>query len=157
MAIDINDFPDKLKQALEKALNDATSTQNLDRIAKKLAEQIKIRTRLGMGLSQAGGEPTKLKPLTDPYKKARKKKNLYTDTTPSKSNLTLTGAMLNDIVGTATQDTITIDMGSALSKDKVDWNKLNGREFLNISRVQIERVSNDLEQILNTKIDDYLK
>lgn len=157
MAIDINDFPDKLKQALEKALADATSNQNLDRMAKDLAEQIKIRTRLGMGLSTAGGEPTKLKALSTGYKKQRKNKILYSETSPSKSNLTLTGEMLNDIVGTSNANGITIDMGSALSKDKLQWNKDNGREFLNISRVQIERITNDLEQTLNTKIDDYLK
>jgi hypothetical protein len=155
--IPLNQFSKELVDALEKAKKEITSSENLQKIGSDLAEQIKVRTRLGNGLAENGGEPDKLRPLSEPYIKERKVTQLSQFTTAKKSNLTLTGQMLDEIVAKIANGIITITFKSQESKDKARWNTDKGRPFLSISRVQIERLTNALNKQLSEAIKKYLK
>ena len=67
----------------------------LTRIGEYAAELIKVRTGgLGRGVDKDGGNEKKLKELSPNYIKFRKKNKIQS---PSKSRLTLSGQMLDDI------------------------------------------------------------
>lgn len=142
--------------AITRAVNETLNKDLMQSIGDDFAEQIKTRTRLGNGLSENGGEPTKLRPLSSGYVQQRKSMKLSGMTKPSKSNLTQTGEMLDDIKATVNNDKITLTFGSQFSKDKARWNEESGRSFLAISRVQIERLKNSLEKKITELLKKYL-
>jgi hypothetical protein len=82
-------------------LNKYISHANLKNIGDFASGLIRVRTRLGYGVDSEGGERQRLEPLTPRYilkrKLARKSGKLYEETSPTKSNLTFTGQMLNSI------------------------------------------------------------
>lgn len=155
--IPLKEFSRNLQEALEKAKKELTSTENLQKIGDDLAEQIKTRTRLGNGLDGDGKEPAKLRPLSSKYVKERQTMPLSEFTTAKKSNLTQTGQMLDEIEAKASNSKISITFKSQESKDKARWNTEKGRPFLAVSRVQIERLRNDLDKKLEELLKKYLK
>lgn len=104
--------------------------QQLNILAKKIAESVKltfnaafmrevgdevariifIRTRLGYGVQAQGSMRQKLMPLSAGYiamrKKSKKSTSLSTATSPTKSNLTFTGQLLESIQTKKAQDGI---------------------------------------------------
>lgn len=157
MKIKLSEFPKHLHQAITKAVEETMSQKLLQDIGDDFVEQIKIRTRLGNGLDKNEGEPSKLKPLSKDYVKYRKSKNDLSEfTKPSKSNLTLTGEMLDSLEAKVTEDKITISFSNQFSKYKARWNEESGRSFLAISRVQIERLKNSLEKKITELLKKYL-
>lgn len=156
--IDLSKFSAHIQQACNKALTELLSPDNTQPIADELAEQIRLRTRLGKSLDGDGGEPTPLKPLSEKYKKKRATyKGLSSSTTPNKSNLTLTGEMLDDVTGFAKPDgKISIYVKDEFSKKKAGWNAEKGRPFLFLSRVQIERLRNKLQAQITQLIKKYI-
>lgn len=155
--INLKDFPAHLRTAISKALDEATTVERMQDIGDDLAEQIRVRTRLGNGLGKNGGEPSKLKKLSKEYIEQRKtNKELSEFTTPTKSNLTLTGEMLDELKATADKDKITLSFDSQFSKDKARWNDEKGRPFLYVSRVQVERLKNSLEKKITELLKKYL-
>ena len=107
----------KFEQQVRKALNEVESTAVMKAAGEFAVERIVKRTRLGRGVSSAGGTPEPLKPLSASYKDVRKGKlafftnedgvripfkpdkqpNLAASTSAGKSNLTFTGQMLASI------------------------------------------------------------
>jgi hypothetical protein len=156
--INLDKFSSHLKEACDKALNQVLSTENTQAIANDLADQIRVRTRLGNGLDKNEGEPTKLKPLSPNYKKARAKNGQLSDqTTPNKSNLTLTGEMLDNVTGFADgRGKITIYLKDQFSRDKAKWVTEGGRPFMFISRVQVQRIKNQIQAQLTKLIKSFL-
>lgn len=82
-----------LKKQIENIIN-AKLDRALNEVSKLIPPQIKKRTQLGKDLS--GSKLKDLKPSTKAYRK-RYKANLDSNTTPTKSNLTATGQLLNAI------------------------------------------------------------
>ena len=83
------------KSALEKALQ---------KISELLRNQIKTRTRLGYGVDDNGTQ-SKLKPLAKSTIKSRESKRLSSETSPSTSNLTESGDMLDGMTARVSQYT----------------------------------------------------
>lgn len=81
------------KKYLDSIVNDVSSIDFSRQAGEFVADRIKKRTRLGRGIDGP------LKPLSEPYKKARKNRRseLSEFTSPRKSNLTFTGQMLDAI------------------------------------------------------------
>jgi hypothetical protein len=153
--IPLKDFSSELKKQMQAAYDELVSTKNMKAIGEDLAEQIRIRTRLGNGLAKNGGEPTKLKPLSPGYINERKTmEELSPLTTPKRSNLTQTGEMLDELIATSPgPKKLTLTFKSEESKTKAEANAKMGRPFMAISRVQIERLTNSLKK----QIKDILK
>jgi hypothetical protein len=138
MKLKIDEFPKHLQKVVQEAVNKI----DMQEIGDTLAQEIKLRTRLGYGLDTQGGTQSKLKPLSEPYKKARKKMKLSSETRPGKSNLTQTGEMLDSIKAEVNNGKITITFKNQFSKDKARWNTEKGRPFMAISKVQITKLKN---------------
>lgn len=157
--IPLKDFSPELKKALGQALAEVSQTKNMAAIGEELAEQIRVRTRLGNGLDKNKGEPTKLKPLSPGYINERKTmEDLSPLTTPKRSNLTQTGKMLDDLTASSpAPGKVTLLFKDADSKTKADANAKMGRPFMAISRVQIQRLTNNLKVQLKEILKKYLK
>lgn len=155
--VPLSEFPHHLKTALEKAKQELLSPSSLQQIGDDIAEQLRLRARLGNGLGENYTDPAKLKPLSPKYVEQRKKmKDLSEETTPKKSNLTQTGEMLDDIIARINGFKITITFKEQFSKDKARWNSVKGRPFMHISRVQVQRLTNDMQSKLRSNLKKYL-
>jgi hypothetical protein len=90
---------ENLFDSLNKTVEDITSKDQLEDIGKAIAEIIKVRTRLGYGVSRQGGKREELNSLSKKYTRYRRKNRrlLSSSTRPNKSNLTFTGQMLDSI------------------------------------------------------------
>lgn len=133
---------------------------DLDPIAKEAANTIKKRTRLGHGVKdgERGGAKKRLKdqkPLTDDYKKFRKKSKKLNKkvTSANKENLTLTGQLLDSIRGKQKGKTIEIDVvnnrnDGKKNSDIISWQKDQGRDFFELTDKEVKRLRNQLKKDL---------
>ena len=106
---------------------------------------IRIRTRLGYGVNVIGGNKAKLRPLSPNYIEYRKLfKGLSGEARAKKSNLTLTGSMLDSLAVTSVgSNSITIeptgsDKFNVSNQNKAAWQQKQGRNFLSLSRQEIK-------------------
>lgn len=129
--------------------------KNIDKIlskklANKIVKGIRSRTRKSLGVETSGGRPTALAPLSESYIEQRKrlKRNgqLSSKTSPSKSNLTKTGEMLDSLDYTLNKGQIVISVAQE-QKDKQKWNEDGDtsknkpkRIFMNLSDEQIKEI-----------------
>jgi hypothetical protein len=93
---DIRDF----NNALGLAVKDATSSKTMRAYGEAAIKVIIARTRLGFGVKKTGSRKFRLAKLQkSTIRKRRTAKNLNTSlTSPSKSNLTFTGRLLNSLL-----------------------------------------------------------
>lgn len=145
---DIDKFTNRLTLAIKRALN----TGELNAIAKIAISIISKRTRAGFGVKNAGQNATRLKKLSGTYVEFRKKsKDLNRAlTTPGKSNLTFTGKLLESLtvkqVNVAEQKVFIGGnrrrrKGGATNEDVAGFVAEQGREFLNLSRREIDKIA----------------
>jgi hypothetical protein len=110
---------------------------------------VKKRTRSGKGSTPQGNE-TNLKPLSPSYIKARQKMNLSPDTSPSKSNLTKSGDMLDDITANvkASNDKINITIGFNSAKERKKAGYVSDeRPFMNLTKAEEKQLADATEQV----------
>ncbi len=86
-------FIAKIKAGLEGSIKDQVSKA----AAQMAADLIRDRTRQGYGVANDGGSKFPLAPLSLRYVERRKRSALSPFTSPSKSNLTFSGAMLESL------------------------------------------------------------
>lgn len=107
----------KFKKSLQAVIEEFEKPQTMREMGEYAVERIVLRTRLGKGVSEKGDSASPLKPLSESYRQQRKGKlAFYTTkdgkkvpyipkippildatTSPTKSNLTFTGQLLNSI------------------------------------------------------------
>jgi hypothetical protein len=126
----------RLKSAIKYKLDAIINRRLQEEIGRIVSERVKTRTRLGKGVNEDGAAPVKLKVLSDAYKRRRKaeKNQLHAETTPSKSNLTFTGDMLDNIKYRIEGDKIIIYIEGDLNNKKAQWVTEGGRAFMNLSK-----------------------
>lgn len=140
---------DKLDDYFEELEKVAERSFRTDRVMRQIAEEtiklIQKRTRKGTGVPKAGGAKRRLKPLTPEYKKYRRKLKkqgrLSPKTTPAKSNLTLTGEMIDSMDYRLSRGQIIIFSGK---DDLVKYNEEGGRVFLNLSNSEFNIVAQSI-------------
>ena len=132
-------FRKNLAQAIDQALNQTTLKETGD----FLSNQIRVRTRTGRGVEENGAVPQSLVPLTPGYVNFRRNfTRLSSATSPRKSNLTLTGQMLDSIDYTTDNRTklITFSFSNVDSILKAEY--VSGkRPFFNASRGDITEIT----------------
>lgn len=119
-------------------------------IGKKMADKVRVRTRLGRGVDEQPLE--KLSPAYIDYRKYLKDKGrLYEQTNPKRSNLTLTGQLLNSLFARSdriNQFTILVKENRIASDTKnsdiVRWQKTAGRDFLGLSEPEVAFLRNEV-------------
>ena len=147
-----------------------------DFLKEEIPERIKIRTRLGKGVD--AGELGWLDPLSPNYVLFRKgkmsfrtkrgtkrvfpifnfkKPELSQFTSPGRSNLTLTGKMLDSIVGTRSGFKFTFYFNTKEADDKAKWAREKGRNFFELSRSEKQGFSRKIEQIIKDTIRELFK
>jgi len=156
----------KLEKRFKGIISGAFSRERMDAYAMFLANLIKKRTRLGYGVKEEGADKQKLAALSKPYIKIRKdsRKNLRgvlsSETSPSKSNLTFTGQLLNAILGRNKG----IGKGEVYIKEQRNdgvknsdivegQEKKQGRPFFYISKLEKQQLKNAAAKDLR----DYIK
>jgi hypothetical protein len=88
----------EFQKAMELGLTSGISKKEMREIGDIIADLVRTRTRLGFGVNAVGTPKVPLKPLAESTKKARRRnRNLSPLTSPSKSNLTQTGALLESL------------------------------------------------------------
>ena len=166
-----------IERLISEKLKKAVSASVDKSLARKLANTIKIRTQLGFG-TDGSGKQSRLKPLSDSYKKQRKGEiafftneygqvipydpdyvqPLYSKTTPSKSNLTRTGEMLESLRGFVNDNTITVQVtgirdDGLTNREVLEYTEEDGRPFLYMTNAE----KNELIRELKNRIMKNLK
>lgn len=140
-----------------KKVERASGGLNLDPYAKEYADRIKRRTRLGNGLDETkrGAKRKKLKKLSEKYKKKRKrnKSELSSETSPSKSNLTYSGQLLDSITGKGDKKKIQIFIeenrnDGVKNKDILKGQSKQGRDFFELSDKELKSLQNSIKNDL---------
>ncbi len=133
---------------IKKTVAQAVKRTELTTVARFTIDLIVKRTRLGYGVDKQFGVKSRLKPLSRNYVKYRERyPGLSPTTTPKRSNLSLTGQMLNsmDIIR-ASDGKITFGptgsrTGSFLTNLKVaEYQENQGRVFNRISALEFNQV-----------------
>lgn len=145
-------FKRKIENALREAQKDIKKKRVLDPIGEGLADEIKKRTRLGYGVDRNGGRQQKLKPLKDSTRKSRaymkRKGKLHPDTSPAKSNLTMTGEMTDSITNKARDGKITLEVGTKYAIYHQDGD----RPFMHLTSDQVRGQEKKLRDLLKRLI-----
>lgn len=148
-AADVDKFFKQIKVTLEKATNEKT----LRILGNEAVRLIKLRTRLGYGVSQVGGKRQRLTKLKESYKKVRKdnRGELSSETRPGKSNLTFSGQLLDSmkvikirnrqvIVGPQGRRKSILGQKRILNQDLARFVTEKGRPFMPLSDLEIKKL-----------------
>lgn len=133
---------------IRKSLGDVVSRKEMLEIGDFAVDLIVKRTRLGYGVSKQFGTKMRLKSLSESYKKRRAKfAGLSGTTTPSRSNLTLTGQMLESMdVITARDGRVTFGPTGYRSSDGnsnleiAEYQEEAGRIFNRVSQLEFQQI-----------------
>lgn len=138
-----------LKTNLDEVLKVITSRVTLGLPAVKLENSMKARIRAGRGVAGNGEQEQLLKSLSREYIKKRSKMALDETTSPSTSNLTLTGQMIASITAQVMNGKISIGVTGASNQNKALWAESKGRPFIYISAVESEALILDIEEAIS--------
>lgn len=142
----------RLKKTLEGVRDELESKKRMEALGDMAAKLIRKRTLLGWGVSEKGAKKQKLDKLSDSYKNFRKKNKPKGKSTPSKSNLTYTGDMLDALEARHAKDNkVTIGFKDTESEKKAEWVS-EDRPFNNLSKSEIKQ----LEQFLDDEMKKIL-
>lgn len=118
---------------------------------------VKTRTKRGFGVNESGDKATRLKGLSESYKKQRRRLKrqgkLAGDTTPQKSNLTKKGKMIADVESRASTAKAEVFIKDESSRKKAELQAQQGREFMNLSKSEIDKVKKLLEKKIKDDIN----
>ena len=145
--------PEEFMARLNKIKKYIRSREFLTEVAELARTIVVKRTRLGYGASEGINDKFPLKPLSPGYVKHRKNRRPTGPSTPTKSNLTYTGDMLNAVEYKIQQLKITIGIFDPQEAEKAFWNLLNDREFLALTLAEKKQIAN----FIRKKIADMLK
>jgi mRNA-degrading endonuclease RelE of RelBE toxin-antitoxin system len=148
---ELREKTDKLVEELAKKVEFNFLMEGKDSIP----ERIRRRTRLGKGVTKSGDLQT-LKKLDPKYIKWRKNQSLPPETKPSKSNLTLTGSMLNNIKGKRSgTKLIFYFVGSTRgveNEKKAKYARELGRNFFALSKTEKNGILTKIRSIISRAI-----
>ena len=157
----ISRFENRLKKIQDRRL----SARNMKEFGERAVDQIKSRSRRGFGLTPDGSRQTRFKNLAKSTKDYRKRysKNLDSNTSPNKSNITATGQMLDALKVSSRNSEFSIGFRSGRRKRELSggpgrisneevafWVEENGRKFLGLTRQEkntlIKKVINEIDK-----------
>lgn len=156
---------DILSEILKAAVDDVLRANLRDYLG-QAANDIKVRTRLGYGVSKNEQPREKLKPLKDSYitqrQRDKKSRRLSGATTAGKSNLTRSGQMLDAITSKVTsKNKGSIEFDEARSDGHTNSEIADyvskDRPFLNLSNLELKRLEDRLRKDLTQEVTNRLK
>lgn len=167
----VNDYSLSVKRAFESASTEAFSPEFKTQIAQDALKKLVARVKTGYGVSGENPanfesvEKVRLKPLSEKYVELRKKVKLGDLGSPKRSNLTLTGQMLNDITYELIGDGFKLLFKGAPRSDSKLTNEqvaayvsANGRPFFSLTKdefaVIVGKVQRRYREILRKKLSN---
>lgn len=159
---------DEFKRAYDRAMKRAFSAAQMTKYGEFAAEMIKLRSRLGFGVSTEGGNRNRFAELSKSYKEERaqdrKSGKLSSLTTPNRSNLTRTGQMLESLGVKKLKDgEVKIGpkgkrLGESITNEEVGvFVSAAGRVFNNLSKTELKRLDKFIEDELERFLKEELK
>ena len=157
-------------KAFERAAKKAESKAVLSFLGDQMVGVVRERTRAGFGVEFDGDSESRFEPLAKSTIKARKKKTLHPDTTPSTSNLTETGEMLDSLKAKFAK--ASVEIGATGSRNELlaevhhYWTDSAGknrnvtipaRPFLNLSQMEIDLAASLWEDAFNKILEEELR
>lgn len=148
----------KVNKELDRVIKQSLKKSNMAKLAEEAGDVIYKRTKSGKGVTSLkdNAKLVKLNSLDPKYIKQRKGRDLGEFGRPAKSNLTLTGQMLNAIVYTEEFGRFILEIDQSA---RFDSNKTNakiaeyvqdqGRLFFNLAESEQRIVRFELEKIIN--------
>lgn len=137
----------KLQDLGKIVLSAINSKAVLSVAGEEAVRSIQTRTRTGKGVTEANGSPTKLpklKPKTVANRRSAKNTGKATSEffSPKKSNLTLTGQMIESVSHKAINGEVSIILNNDEAKRKAgEVLKVDPRyEFMNLSKAEVTRM-----------------
>ena len=126
---------------------------SMRKIADEAADRIRVRTRLGFGVKNGvrGGKRVKLKRLTsEQYKKFRKRfRGLSGQTTPKRSNLTLTGELLDSIISRFRGNKAMLEFKNPERNNTIVEGQADmGRHFFELTDKEVKGLQNQIKRDL---------
>ena len=145
-----------LQRKLNNIRKNIGSQKTMQDVADQMSETVKTRTKSGKGVSKNGGNTDKLKPLKASTKARRRRLrasgDLSGETTPDKSNLTQRGEMINSVKGKGSKNLAEISVIGEKNKNKAENQANNGRTFMNLSKSEIKKAVNIIEEDIKKDI-----
>lgn len=145
VSLQLSKFIKRVEKVIDK---DISSAAVLKKLGIEVADRIRLRTRLGYGVNANGQPRQSLKSMRQhsvAYRLFRNNADMSALTSPGKHNLTLTGAMLDNLglkkVDASTKK-VKISFSDKLSQLKADVNSARGWRFLHLSDIEIKAVNN---------------
>lgn len=134
----------KITERVQAIIDKIKSKEFLEELGEDVVAMVKKRTRLGYGCSE-DGDKERLEPLSPSYVKTRKNRkktgHLSEATSPAKSNLTLTGEMLDSLESSANNEgELFIELSDDFSRRKAEWVTEKGRPFMGLTKQEEKRV-----------------
>ena len=154
-AADLN----KVIGTLQRNFSRPLKKKELQKIGDLSAELIRRRTRDGFGVAKTGGRRRRLNSLSEQYIAFRRRfRSLSTDTSPSKSNLTLTGQMLASVQtikvrrGTKGKALVLVATKGRKNIKKAEFNADSGRIFMNLSKRELKDITKTMTKFIKTNV-----
>lgn len=154
--IQIKNIFDRIKSVVGEAISPAQSRS----LALSAIDIIVKRTKLGYGVKDNYGTKYRLPTLSQRYVKFRRRYTKLSNTTsPSKSNITLTGELLDSIgikkagVGNVTISAIGSHVGGLTNEKLIGYLQQQGRYFMRVSELEF----NQLVRIYRKTFGDLLQ
>lgn len=172
----MSDIQSQLKNftnSLKKALDQIASLNTMDEIGKLSVQLIQTRTRRGYSVEESGKDEKTFEKLSRAYIERRKgkkqtgerskQKKLTTQeklsgyTSPTKSNLTFTGKMIEALTYRLFKGKVEILPGDKRAKNLTQYHeegnsKLPKRPYMHLSKKEIEKVRQLFERKINSVI-----
>ena len=153
---------ERFTKAVAKAMAKAVAANAMREYGETAVDLVVARTRgKGQGVPENGGRAEKLTSVTKEYAARRKKMQRHPDAAGGrKSNLTLTGEMLDSLTVTkARSKSVEIGWTDSEQRDKAKGNELGSygrapnpayaRPFLNLTTREVNLISKELDKKLN--------
>lgn len=143
-----------VRAAFAKILSQIDSPESMRKLGGFVIKTIRERTRgQGKGVRSPGGQATNLKRVSNKYAKWRLKQPRHPEAaTGNKSNLTLSGKMLDGmIIKNATKSKLFIGFRANRDEKKAQYQEEQGRRFLVLSGKEIKDAANFVKTILKRK------
>ena len=145
--------------SLQRRFSRPLSKKELREVGDLSSEAIFNRTKKGFGVKTTGGNPSRLLKLSDQYIQFRRQfKSLASDTSPSKSNLTLTGQMLESIgtkkvrQGTRGKALVLVAVQGRKNINKALWQADRKRIFMNLSKKELREITEFMTKAIKKNV-----
>jgi hypothetical protein len=130
-----------------------TDKRILQELGELVVEIIRERTRDGKGVKAPGANTTRLKPLSKKYIQWRSKfGGLSSETSPSTSNLTLTGEMLDSLSFDVRNGRLVVNVTGASNIKKAIYVS-EERPFANLSKGEQTKLLKELERLMKAAVN----